>query len=146
MSNPVQTRKELLKDLGKKGREFIARVILSNQKIAEQIGINTIDLQCLNMIDLLGGEAKPGEIAKMTGLTTGGVTVMLDRLEKKGYIERKPNPKDRRSTLIHLSPKKMSKLHAVYESQAHSMEKILSNYTDEELSIIIDYFSKTLSA
>jgi DNA-binding MarR family transcriptional regulator len=146
MSNPVQTRKELLKDLGKKGREFIARVILSNQKIAEQIGINTIDLQCLNMIDLLGGEAKPGEIAKMTGLTTGGVTVMLDRLEKKGYIERKPNPKDRRSTLIHLSPKKMSKLHAVYESQALSMENILSNYTDEELSIIIDYFSKTLSA
>ena len=83
MINPVQTREELLKDLEEKGREFIARVILSNQKIAAKLKINTIDLQCLNMIDILGGETKPSEIAKMTGLTTGGVTVMLDRLEKK---------------------------------------------------------------
>ena len=94
MSNPVQTREELMKNLEGKEREFIARVILANQKIAAKLKINNIDLQCLNMIDILGGEAKPGEIAAMTGLTTGGVTVMLDRLEKKGYIERTPNPND----------------------------------------------------
>lgn len=145
MSNSVKNRKELLKDLEDKGREFIARVILSNQKIAEKLKINTVDLQCLNVIDLLGGEAKPSEIAKMTGLTTGGVTVMLDRLEKKEFIERKPNPSDRRSIVIHVSPKIIAKLHEIYESQALSMEKILSNYGDEELSTIIDYFSKILS-
>ena len=94
MLNPVQTRKELIRNLGEKQRQFIANIILSNQKIAEQLKINTIDLQCLNIIEMLGGEAKPNEISKLTGLTTGGVTVMLDRLEKKDYIERVPNPDD----------------------------------------------------
>ncbi len=145
MSNPVQTREELMKNLEGKEREFIARVILANQKIAAKLKINNIDLQCLNMIDILGGEAKPGEIAAMTGLTTGGVTVMLDRLEKKGYIERTPNPNDRRSTVIHITPQKINELHAVYESQLITLERILSNYTEEELNIINDYYSKILN-
>ena len=146
MSKNVQTREELLKSLGEKGREFIAKVILSNQKIAEELKINTIDLQCLSVIELLGGAAKPSEIAKMTGLTTGGVTVMLDRLEKKGFIERMPNPEDRRSIVVKISTKKIAKLHEIYESKALSTEKIISSYSDEELSIILDYFSKILKA
>jgi len=144
MSKSTQTREKLLKDLGEKGREFIARIILSNQKIAEELKINTVDLQCLSIIELLGGTAKPSEIAKMTGLTTGGVTVMLDRLEKKDYIERMPNPDDRRSIVVKISPKKIAKLHEIYESKVLSMEKIFSGYSDEELSIILDYFSKTM--
>lgn len=144
MSDSTKTREELLEDLGEKGREFVVRVILSNQKISERLKINTMDLQCLNVIDLLGGAAKPGEIAKMTGLTTGGVTVMLDRLEKNGYIERMPNPDDRRSIIVHISKEKLAKLHEMYESQVLSMEKVLSDFSDEELSIILKYFSKIL--
>ena len=94
MLNLEKTREELIINLEEKQRQFIANIILSNQKIAEELKINTIDLQCLNIIEMLGGEAKPSEISKMTGLTTGGVTVMLDCLEKKNYIERVPNPND----------------------------------------------------
>ena len=93
---------------------------------------------------MLGGEAKPNEISKMTGLTTGGVTVMLDRLEKKDYIERVPNPNDRRSIVIHISTPKKRKIEELYRSKEQATEKILSCYNDEEISILLDYYTKIL--
>ncbi|MGB9201265.1 MarR family winged helix-turn-helix transcriptional regulator [Methanobacterium sp.] len=145
MLNLEKTREELIINLEEKQRQFIANIILSNQKIAEELKINTIDLQCLNIIEMLGGEAKPSEISKMTGLTTGGVTVMLDRLEKKNYIERVPNPNDRRSIVIHISSDKKSKLEDIYKSRKYTMEKILTNYDDQEISLILDYYTKLLN-
>lgn len=145
MLNLEKTREELIINLEEKQRQFIANIILSNQKIAEELKINTIDLQCLNIIEMLGGEAKPSEISKMTGLTTGGVTVMLDRLEKKNYIERVPNPNDRRSIVIHISSDKKSKLEDIYKSRKYTMEKILTNYDDHEISLILDYYTKLLN-
>ena len=145
MTDPTQTREELIRNLKDKQRQFIANIILSNQKIAERLKINTIDLQCLNIIEMLGGEATPNQISKMTGLTTGGVTVMLDRLEKKEYIERVPNPKDRRSIVIHIPSDKKSKLDNLYTSREHIMENILSEYDDHEISILLNYYTKILN-
>ncbi len=61
MSDQIQTREKLLDKLGENTREFIARVILSNQKIANELQISTTDLQCVNIIELLGGEVTPGQ-------------------------------------------------------------------------------------
>lgn len=142
MIKSIQTREEILKKLKEKNRQFIVSIILSNQKIAEELQIKTIDLQCLNIIELLEEESTPGRIAKILHLTTGGVTIMLDRLEKKGYIQRSPNPHDRRSIIIRIPEDRKEKLHKIYNSRENQMDKLLSNYSEEELSIIIDYFSK----
>ncbi len=142
MSDQIQTREMLLDKLGENTREFIAKVILSNQKIANELQISTIDLQCVNIIELLGGEATPGQIAKNIHLTTGGVTIMLDRLEKKGYIERRPNPDDRRSIIIKIPEERVAKLHLMYKSRGIKLDKILSKFNNEELSIIIHFFSE----
>jgi len=49
----------------------------------------------------------PGKLAELTGLTTGGITVVLDRLEKAKYIRQERNPNDRRSISIVLIPRKI---------------------------------------
>src|SRR5215813_4819855 len=89
MSSP--SRSELMEALTKEVRQFIAGAILFNLKVAEDLGRNATDLQCLNLLEIQGS-ATPGELAKWSRLTTGGITVVLDRLEKAGYIRREPNP------------------------------------------------------
>ena len=64
----------------------------------------------------LYGPSTPTRLAAATGLSSGGVTVALDRLEKGGYIRREPNPADRRSLLIHINPARLLKLKGIYEN------------------------------
>jgi MarR family transcriptional regulator, organic hydroperoxide resistance regulator len=98
-------------------------------------------MQCLNLLELQGS-ATPGEFARWAFLTTGGVTVVLDRLEKAGYIRREPNPQDRRSSIVRPVPAKFRKLHALYQSKGAALMQVLSHYSDGELKLIQDFFHR----
>ncbi len=84
-------------------RKFIAAAIFFNTKAAEKVGLSLTDMQMIHMLQLYG-PATPGRLAVWSGLSTGGVTVALDRLQKAGYIRREPNPADRRSLIVTLAP------------------------------------------
>src|SRR5688572_18033425 len=66
-----------------------------DEAAANHLGINRTDLRCLDVL-LERGSASPGALADAVGLTTGSVTTMLDRLEALGYVQRSPDPGDRR--------------------------------------------------
>ncbi len=78
-------------------------------------------------------------------LTTGGVTVLLDRLEKAGYIRREPNPQDRRSTIVRPVPAKFRKLYALYQSKGQGLAQAFSAYNEHELELILDFFNRVNS-
>jgi MarR family transcriptional regulator, organic hydroperoxide resistance regulator len=123
-------------------REFIAGAVLHNQRLADQLGINYTDQQVLNLVDLAGG-AKPGDLARMTGLTTGGVTVCLDRLERAGFIRRERNPDDRRSVIVRTEPERMKQIVALYKSVNEVMGEIFSAYSERELETVLDFLERT---
>jgi len=135
-------RAELLQTVGVEVRRFIAGAILFNLKVAEDIGINATDIQCLHVLELQGS-ATPTELAGWSRLTTGGITVVLDRLEGAGYIRREPNPKDRRSIIIRPVMPALAKIHAMYRSKGEGLAKVLSRYTENELQLILDFFVRT---
>ena len=139
MSSPnhAQLRETVVRCL----REFIAGSIIYNQQVADRVGLRLTDMQCINVLDLVG-PSTPGELARSTGLTTGGVTVMLDRLEKGGYVKRVPNPRDRRSVLVRLNPAKLKKVQAFYEEINERMVALLDETPDRELRSVVDLFSK----
>jgi DNA-binding MarR family transcriptional regulator len=139
MSSPnhAQLRETVIRCL----REFIAGSIIYNQQIADRVGLRLTDMQCINVLDLMG-PSTPGELARSTGLTTGGVTVMLDRLEKGGYVKRVPNPRDRRSVLVRLNPTKLKKMQAFYGEINERMAALLDQTPDRELRSVVDLFSK----
>ncbi|MGA8544940.1 MAG: MarR family transcriptional regulator [Mycobacterium sp.] len=122
-------------------RQFIAGSILYNQQIADRVGLRLTDMQCINVLELMG-PATPGELARFTGLTTGGVTVMLDRLEKGGYLKRQPNPRDRRSVLVHLNPTKVKKMQAFYGEINQRMAALLDETSERELRSVVSFLSK----
>jgi MarR family transcriptional regulator, organic hydroperoxide resistance regulator len=109
LSNKSSTAPALVHQL----RHFIAGIILYNQRVADKLGMNPTDMQCIHLLELMG-PLTPGKLAKCTGLTTGGVTVVLDRLEKAGYARRERNPQDRRSVVIHLEPATLPQIDVHY--------------------------------
>jgi MarR family transcriptional regulator, organic hydroperoxide resistance regulator len=122
-------------------RQFIAASILYNQQVADRMGLRLTDVQCINVLDMMG-PSTPGELARSTGLTTGGVTVMLDRLEKGGYVKREPNPRDRRSVLVHLNPAKLKKVHGFYGEINQRIAALLDETPEAELRSVVNLFSK----
>jgi DNA-binding MarR family transcriptional regulator len=122
-------------------RQFIAGSILYNQQIADRVGLRLSDMQCINALELMG-PSTPGELARFTGLTTGGVTVMLDRLEKGGYLKREPNPSDRRSVLVHLNATKVKKMQALYGEINDRMAALLDETPERELHAVVKLLSK----
>jgi MarR family transcriptional regulator, organic hydroperoxide resistance regulator len=121
-------------------RHFIAGTILFNQSVADRVGLSLTDMQCINLLELLG-PSTPGKLAASTGLTTGGVTVMLDRLEKAGLVKRQPNPKDRRSILVKVNAKKLQKVNSFYSGINQRLETFLSGRSEAEIQSVITFLS-----
>jgi DNA-binding MarR family transcriptional regulator len=117
-------------------RLTIVSLILNNNRIAEKLGVNTTDLQVLQLIEVRN-KITPSQLASELGFTTGGMTVILDRLEKNKFIDRLPNPDDRRSLLIVPgSPEKRQKIADAYADTAQRTLSAISTYTDSELAAI----------
>ncbi len=69
---------------------------------AQRLGVSETDLHCLNIIENAGG-VTAGELAAESGLTTGAVTGVIDRLEKKGFARRVSDPADRRRVKVEVT-------------------------------------------
>jgi MarR family transcriptional regulator, organic hydroperoxide resistance regulator len=141
MAMSIENRLALHAELVGQIRRSIAGTIIFNQKAAERFGLHLTDMQCMNLLDLLG-PVTPGKLADCTGLTTGGVTVMLDRLEKAGFVKREPNPNDRRSVLIRANPRKLQKINALYAGINKQLEALLSDTPKAELQSVVKFFSR----
>ena len=134
-------KKKLVNQVIVGARENSIGVVLFHQAVGRILGINITDMKCLDII-VIRGFANPSQIAKLTGLSTGSTTAMIDRLEKKGLIERQHNPKDRRGTIIVLTKGAMNKLHLLFDSMAKAMERLISGYSEEELETLSEFFRK----
>ena len=104
-------------------------------------GLNATDMECLRLL-FQKGIATPSELARQTGLTSGATTAMLDRLERAGLIERRPNPDDRRGTLIAPEKSSSERMASWFESARNAQDELLSSYSESELEIIADVFER----
>ena len=85
----TQSRQELLRRLGHElGREISAQTIFFHEVAARKLGLNATDTRCLDLISRAESEVTAGDLGRATGLTTGAVTGILDRLEKARLVER----------------------------------------------------------
>jgi len=122
-------------------RDYGVHLALFRNAMDEHAGLNTTDMECLRLL-FLKGIATPSELARHTGLTSGATTAMLDRLEKAGFIERRPNPDDRRGTLIAPVKSASEKVASWFESARNAQDELISSYSENELEIIADVFER----
>ncbi|MGA2039657.1 MAG: MarR family transcriptional regulator [Bryobacteraceae bacterium] len=144
MALSTEKRTVLHAELVAQIRRFIAGAILFNQQVADRMGFHLTDMQCMNLLDLLG-PVTPGKLAECTGLTTGGVTVMLDRLEKAGFVRRERNPADRRSVLVRVNPAKLRKVNALYAGINKGLAAFLAETPEAEIESVLKFLSRISS-
>jgi DNA-binding MarR family transcriptional regulator len=123
-------------------RRSSAAGVLHGQTVARRVGVNSTDLECLDLI-LMSGPSTAGEIARHTGLTSGAVTGLIDRLERLGLVERTADPADRRKVLVRVREDRIGPIAALYTPLEKAMQALLAGYSREELKILIDFAEKS---
>jgi DNA-binding MarR family transcriptional regulator len=138
-------KKSLKEDLKKRAlvavRDYGVQLTLFRNAMREGHGRNMTEMECLRLL-YLKGVATPSELARYTGLTSGATTAMLDRLEKAGLLQRRPNPDDRRGTLIVPVKSGAEQVASWFESARKAQDDLLSSYSEEQLEIISDAFER----
>ena len=123
-------------------RRSSAAGVLHGQAVARRVGVNSSDLECLDLI-LMSGPSTAGEIARHTGLTSGAVTGLIDRLERLGLVERTADPADRRKVLVRVREDKIGPIAQLYAPLEKAMQSLLAGYSREELKVLIDFADKS---
>jgi DNA-binding MarR family transcriptional regulator len=122
-------------------RDYGVQLTLFRNATSEWAGLNVTDMECLRFL-FLKGISTPSELARHTGLTSGAATAMLDRLEKAALIERRPNPDDRRGTLIVPAQSSAEKAASWFASARQAQEELVASYSEKELEIIAGAFER----
>lgn len=126
-------------------QEVIASSVLTNERIAQSIGINVVDLQTLGILNRHGAPLSTGEVSDKTELPTSTTTRVLDRLERHGLIRRKPDPRDRRRVVVEVAPENLAHLgqggaEDPYGPITEQMHRVHEEFSIDELEIIARYF------
>src|SRR5215469_10830198 len=133
-------RKELLAKFSNLGRRVSTQTVFLHQAIAQSIGLNATDTKCVDLIlSHPLGALTAGQLSAMTGLTTGAVTHILDRLEQRQIIERVRDTQDRRRIFVQVNRQSLEPLMPHYEAIGKAYTDLVDRYTDEELQLICDY-------
>jgi DNA-binding MarR family transcriptional regulator len=131
-------REKVIQAITAKMKDMSTETILFHQAVADVLGLYITDHKSFDFIHRFGS-MPAGKLAELTGLTTGAVTGIIDRLEKAGYVKRTNDPKDRRRIIIESTRNRKleRKIETVFIPLHEKMYKLLSSYTDSELTFLL---------
>jgi DNA-binding MarR family transcriptional regulator len=137
-------RRELLNKLWELGRIMSTQTVFLHQAIAQTAGLNATDTKCIDLIlRAPDGAVTAGQLSDMTGLTTGAITHILDRLERRRFIERVRDARDRRKVFIRVRAESLKLLAPKYEAIGKAYLALAEQYATRDLQLISDYMEKT---
>lgn len=121
--------------------EFFEKLSTWEEKIVKDTGLS---LPNMHTIEILGifGELRMKELASKIGVTTGTLTITIDKLEKKGLVKRVPNPSDRRSYLITLTNEGLT-VHKEHTLAHNEMtNKCLKDFSDKDKQTFLELLNR----
>ena len=137
-------RQELLKALDEAVRKVTAQSVLISDLVATRVGLNSTDLECLDLL-YLAGAITAGRLAEHTGLTTGATTAMIDRLELAGFVRRRRDPEDRRRVFVEVVPESGGRVMPLYVPIIKAMDRLNERYGDEQLGVVVDFLTRAFA-
>lgn len=118
--------------------------IQMHETVGRKAGLTGTDHKYLGFL-IQRGQMTAGELAQLTGLTTGAVTGLIDRFEKKNLVKRQFAKDDRRKVIIEpISENIMALLEPLYREFRADSEKLIASFSDEEARVIETYFLKAI--
>jgi DNA-binding MarR family transcriptional regulator len=122
-------------------RKSSALGVIFGQTVASRVGISSSDLECLDFLNI-EGRVTAGRLAELTGLTTGAITGVVDRLEKAGLVRRERDEGDRRKVFIAIVPENVAKVGRFYEHLQRGMLELWETYSDAELKLMLRFMTQ----
>jgi len=140
-----RSRPELLKNLDQMLRKVSAQSVLISDLVARLVGLNSTDLECLDLL-LLAGPTTSGKLAEHTGLTSGATTAVIDRLERAGFVKRHRDANDRRRVLVEIVKSSIDRIAPLYGPLKARVTQLNRQFDDAELAAVVDYMTQALEA
>lgn len=131
-------KREIFEELIDEVRRSQSATDRFDQAVADSLGLNRTDMRCLDVLQR-EGPVTAGRLAEMTGLTTGAMTVALDRLERAGYARRVRDGADRRRVLVELTPRALRDTSQFYSEHTEMAERLYQRYTVEQLELLLGF-------
>ncbi len=131
--------------LERKIRAASAQRTLYSAVLASKLRMHQTDLECLFIITL-GQDVTPGQLAVETGLTTGAITGVVDRLQRAGYIQRKRDPGDRRRLFLEPVPPRIEQIRTINRRAFNPWMEELGRYSETELDLLLDFSDRNYLA
>jgi DNA-binding MarR family transcriptional regulator len=131
-------RQELEAELGSAVREFQRGSDEIDEVVTRLMGINRTDARAIDVLDE-HGRMTAGELASRTGLTSGAITGVLDRLERAGYVQRTRDEADRRRVLVEPTSKARDAAREYYGPLAELNAPVLAGISDRELAAFVRF-------
>ena len=126
-------------------RDLATAMIAFHEAGRRRLGMTAAERKCAGLIAELD-ETTPKQLAEATGLSTGAITGIVDRLERAGYARREPNPKDRRSVIIRpMNTERLARdTQPIFASLTAAMSKLDASYTADERALILKHLEDTI--
>src|SRR5712692_6493176 len=121
--------------------QLVADAVFFNQAVAEALHTNLTDLQCLGILRS-SGPMLAGRLAELSGLSTGTITGVVNRLEAAGFVAREPDEHDRRRVIVRpLLDEIGRRIAPLYVPISKALLEMCERYSDEQLALIVDFVS-----
>ncbi|MBB6329702.1 DNA-binding MarR family transcriptional regulator [Chryseobacterium sediminis] len=132
--------KDTISHFREASRAYSDASIFMHEAIARKAGLSSTDHKYLGLI-LQYESITAGEISKLTGLTTGAVTGLIDRLEKKDLLKRQFIQEDRRKVIIIPNVENSMKLLSpIFDELQKKTLNLISTFSKKEIETIERYF------
>jgi DNA-binding MarR family transcriptional regulator len=118
-----------------------AEAALHEHAASQRLGLGGTDSRFLALLSL-HGPLTPGRLAALTGLTTGSVTGVIDRLERAGFVRRERDATDRRRVRVVPDPAAAARLAAEHAERVESLEAALRRRDPAELAVIARFLAE----
>lgn len=139
MSSEHEVPADVLERFSVYARETSALTVLFHSRVAERMGLSPTDEKCLDLALRASGPITAGKIAELSGLSTGAVTGVIDRLERAGYVRRVRDPHDRRKVLVEVTVADGGKFDHLFVGAQETLREVLSRFTPAERDVLERY-------
>lgn len=134
-------RENLVSELLNRARKLSTETVMFHTAIAEQNGLSAVESKVADYLARLG-PLTPKELAGYAGLAPASVTALVDRLERKGIVNRMPHPGDRRKVLVGVAPANVERAAPLWDHIIAATRKVAAGYSDEQLQTVISFLDQ----
>ncbi len=137
-----KSRQDLAAEIvGRLARQHSTAVVLFHHAVAERLGLGPTDHKCLDLLRQRGAMAG-SDLSAITGLTSGGITGVVARLERAGYLRREPDPHDGRKQILHLALER-AHIQDVIDPLRKDVAALLEKFDAHQLTALAEFLTRT---